>query len=189
MLSLENKIEAVLLFKNEPISVADLSKWLGANPKEVKEALESLRKFYEKRGMVIIFDGEQATFGTHPEVSELIQKLQKEEFSSSLTKAALETLSIVLYRSAPGAPVTRREIDHIRGVNSGFILRSLLIRGLVERVEPSANSRSYGYQPTLKLLEHLGVTRREDLPRFDNAFKSLQEFIETTPEETSETDK
>jgi segregation and condensation protein B len=185
MLSLENKIEAVLLFKNEPISVADLSKWLGASLKEVKDALESLRKVYEKRGMVIIFDGEQATFGTHPEVSELIQKLQKEEFSSSLTKAALETLSIVLYRG----PVSRREIDHIRGVNSGFILRSLLIRGLVERIEPSANSRSYGYQPTLKLLEHLGVTRREDLPRFDNAFKSLQEFIETTPETDSETDK
>lgn len=185
MLSLENKIEAVLLFKNEPISVVDLAKWLSANPKEVKEALESLRQFYDKRGMVIVFDGEQATFGTHPEISELIGKLQKEEFSSSLTKAALETLSIVLYRG----PVSRREIDHIRGVNSGFILRSLLIRGLVERIEPSANSRSYGYQPTLKLLEHLGVTRREDLPRFDNAFKSLQEFIETTPEETSETDK
>jgi len=179
MPNLEARIEATLLFKNEPVSVSELSKWLGEKPAAVKEALENLRAFYQNRGVAIVFDGESAAFGTHPETSALIETLQKEEFSRELGRAGLETLSIVLYRG----PVSRREIDHIRGVNSGFILRSLLIRGLVERSESLAGERSYSYKPTLKLLEHLGVTRREDLPEFASAFAKIETFIKTSPKE------
>src|SRR3989338_11708260 len=172
MPNLEARIEATLLFKNEPVSVSELSKWLGEKPAAVKEALENLRAFYQNRGVAIVFDGESAAFGTHPETSALIETLQKEEFSRELGRAGLETLSIVLYRG----PVSRREIDHIRGVNSGFILRSLLIRGLVERSE---EGRSHIYKPTIKLLQYLGVNRREDLPEFETAFKKIMEFQST----------
>jgi segregation and condensation protein B len=122
--------------------------------------------------------------------------LQREELSRELGRAGLETLAIILYRG----PVSRREIDHIRGVNSSFILRSLLIRGLIERADPSTSStsspqassgqvvagRSYSYKATLKLLEYLGVTRLEDLPQYQNVFKKIEEFIATSPSEQND---
>ena len=188
MLSLESKIESVLLFKNEPVSIVELGKWLGVKPDAIKEALTNLTDSYKSRGLVIISDKDSVTLGTHPEASELIENLQKEELSRELGRAGLETLAIVLYKG----PITRREIDHIRGVNSSFILRSLLIRGLVERVDPStslgqvAAGRSYSYKATLKLLQYLGITRIEDLPEFENSFKKIEEFEKTVPVDSAE---
>lgn len=181
MQNLEAQIEAILLFKNEPISEMDLCRWLKKSPEEIKATLESLQAFYKQRGIVLVTDGEYYNFGTHAELSDLISTLQKEEFSRELGRAGLETLAVILYRG----PISRREIDQIRGVNSGFILRSLLIRGLIERSESTSGERSYSYKPTLKLLEHLGVTKIEDLPEYETAFKKMTEFINT---EASTTD-
>ncbi len=174
MPDLEKKIEAVLMFKNEPVGASELHKLLGASQAEIKEALKRLQEEYKEKGVVIVTDGENYSFGTHPLLSELIENIQKEELSRELGRAGLETLAIVLYRG----PVSRREIDHIRGVNSGFILRNLLIRGLVERTD-LPGERSFAYKPTLKLLEHLGVTRIEDLPEYGAVFKKIEEFVKT----------
>ncbi len=181
---LHTQLESVLLFKNEPVSAKEIAALLGKKPDEVKAALKELQESYQERGVVIVTDGEFYSFGTHPQNSELIEKLQKEEFSGELGRAGLETLAIVLYRG----PVSRREIDQIRGVNSGFILRALLIRGLVERTDPSTSSgqavsdRSYYYKPTLALFEHLGISRREDLPEYGSAWKAVEEFVKTEDE-------
>jgi segregation and condensation protein B len=179
MSNLEQKIESVLFFKNEPVTLAELAKLVNVEKDEIKKALENLREFYQERGIVLVSDGENVSFGTHPDNSKLIEELQKEEFSRELGRAGLETLAIILYRG----PVSRREIDHIRGVNSSFILRALLIRGLIERAEV-AGERSFAYKPTLKLLEHLGATRIEDLPEYGNVFKKIEEFVKTeSPDE------
>jgi len=177
MSNLESKIESVLLFKNEPISIKELGKWLGEKPETVKVALSNLKDFYRDRGIVVVSDGELISLGTNPEASPLIENLAKEELSRELGRAGLETLAIILYKG----PISRREIDHIRGVNSSFTLRNLLIRGLIERTE--GTERSYTYKATLKLLEYLGVTRREDLPEYDSAFKKIEDFVNTTPTE------
>ena len=182
MPNLESKIEAVLLFKNEPVSFDELAKWLEEKPEPIKEAVSKLREFYKDRGMVIVSDGQVVSLGTHPATSELIEKLQKDELSRELGRAGLETLAIVLYKG----PISRREIDHIRGVNSSFILRALLIRGLVERSE--STDRSYSYKTTLKLLEHLGITSQEDLPEYQNAFKKIDDFVKTSPDSETEQD-
>ncbi len=185
MHSLSSQIESVLLFKNEPVTLKELSAWLEADTDEVKVALEDLRQSYAGRGIVVISDGESFGLGTHPDNSALIEKLQKDELSRELGRAGLETLAIVLYKG----PVSRREIDHIRGVNSGFILRALLIRGLVEKVDPSTTlgaGRSYSYKPTLKLLQHLGVTRIEDLPEYAVAFKKMEEFVKNSEGEKTD---
>lgn len=179
-MKLEQKIEAVLLFKNEPVSLSELVKWLGEKPEAIKTALASLSGSYKDRGIVIVSNDESVSFGTHPSLSSLIETLQKEEFSRELGRAGLETLAIILYKGA----ISRREIDHIRGVNSSFILRTLLIRGLIERSE--STERSYSYKSTLKLLEHLGITRAEDLPDYQNAFKKIEEFVATSPEEQTD---
>ena len=178
MSNLEQKIESILFFKNEPVTLAELSKLLKVPRENLQLAISNLQKEYESRGIVLVTNGEEVSFGTNPEMSELIENLQKEELSRELGRAGLETLTIVLYKG----PISRREIDHIRGVNSSFILRTLLIRGLIERTE--GTERSYSYKATLKLLEYLGITRREDLPEYDNAFKKIEEFVKTsTPEE------
>jgi segregation and condensation protein B len=175
---LESQIESILLFRNEPVTVGELAKLLGVGAGEVKVALENLQNFYQERGIVVVVAGEEVGLGTHPENSGLIEKLQKEEFSRELGRAGLETLAIILYRG----PVSRREIDQIRGVNSGFILRTLLIRGLIERTESVAGERSFSYQPTLKLFQHLGLRKKEELPEFEEAFKKLEEFVKTDTE-------
>ncbi len=178
-MNLENKIEAILFFKNEPVSFVELQKLVGASKEEIREAISKLQNEYANRGIVLMSDGEALSFGTHPEVSDLVEKIQKEELSRDLGKAGLETLAIVLYKN----PVSRREIDHIRGVNSGFILRNLLIRGLVERGESIAGERSFSYKPTLKLLEYLGITKIEELPEYENAFAKLENFVKTTEQD------
>lgn len=189
MHNLESKIEAILFFKNEPVSVKEISKLTGEDVESVKVALKALQDFYKDRGIVIVMESDNVTFGTSPDLTSLLEAIQKEEFSRELGRAGLETLAIVLYKG----PISRREIDYIRGVNSGFILRNLLIRGLVERTDPeeqqaadgagSARDRSYRYKSTLKLYQHLGITKAEDLPEYDAAFKKLEEFVKSEPEE------
>jgi segregation and condensation protein B len=181
-MKLEQRIEAILFFKNEPVSIKELIKILGVSKDEVEKSISNLQNFYKDRGIVIVSDGEQISFGTHPDTSALIENLQKEELTGELGRAGLETLAIVLYKG----PIARREIDYLRGVNSGFILRALLIRGLIERAE--STSRSYSYKATLKLLEYLGITCLEDLPEYQTVFKKIKEFVETietasTPDE------
>lgn len=180
MPNLESKIEAVLFFKNEPVSVGELSKWLGEKPDRVKVAITNLSDSYKERGIVLVTDRESVSLGTHPSFSDLIENLQKEELSRELGRASLETLAIILYKG----PISRREIDHIRGVNSSFILRTLLIRGLIERSENI--DRSYSYKAALKLLEYLGITCREDLPEYKNAFDKIKEFEKTSPTDQNE---
>jgi len=175
MPNLESKIEAVLFFKNEPVTIGELTKWLGEKSENVRGAIANLADSYKDRGIVLVRDSDSVNLGTHPAVSDLIEGLQKEELSRDLGRAGLETLAIILYRG----PISRREIDHIRGVNSGYILRTLLVRGLIERTE--GIGRSYSYKATLKLLEHLGVTRREDLPEYGVTSKQIEEFIKTVP--------
>lgn len=178
---LESKIESILFFRNEPVTITELAKLLAIDKSEIKTAVTNLQTFYQDRGIVVVTNGEEVSLGTHPQNSALIERLQKEEFSRELGRAGLETLAIILYRG----PISRREIDQIRGVNSGFILRTLLIRGLIERTDPSTAlgaGRSYTYKSTLKLLEYLGVTSREELPEFDTAFKKIEEFVRTQPE-------
>jgi len=179
MSNLTSKIEAVLFFKNEPLTHQELAKILNCDIKEIQPAIIELQNIYRDRGIVIINTGEEISFGTHPDHSGMIESLQKEELSRDLGRAGLETLTIILYKG----PISRREIDYIRGVNSGFILRNLLIRGLIERAESVSGERSFSYKPTLALFEHLGLSKREDLPDYENAFKKLEDFSKTREDE------
>jgi segregation and condensation protein B len=181
-MNLKQKIESVLLFKNEPVSLKELAKILNDNIENVKSALQELDESYKDRGVVLINDGEQVALGTHPEASDLIQSIQKEELQRELGRAGIETLSIVLYKG----PVSRREIDYIRGVNSGFILRNLLIRGLIERSESQTGQRSFSYKPTLELFRHLGIKRREDLPEFGSALQKIEVFLNNQSADANE---
>lgn len=162
-------IEALLFSRAEPWTYVELAKTLNIGGQEALDALAELEQSLEGRGVVLVRAGDAVTLGTHPEAHEILTKLYKEELSKGLSKASIETLSIVLY----GEDVTRNTIDYIRGVNSGFILRSLLVRGLVERKPYPRDKKRFMYAPTADLLASFGVARVENLPDYERVHGEL----------------
>lgn len=178
-MTLEAKIESILFFKNQPMTYKDLSKIFNVNESEIKSALENLKNELANRGIQLVFSKEEVVLATHPEMSEMIEAITKEELMKDLSKAALETLSIVIYKS----PITRSEIDYIRGVNSQFILRSLTIRGLVDKKTNPKDERTFIYEPSLDLLKYLGFNSKEEIPQYQDVQNQLDNFIKNKEEE------
>ena len=152
-MDLAQKIEAILFWKAEPVTLKKLASLLNTDVVAIKQGVEQLEHGLKGRGVTLVQTDDEVTLGTAKELSPLIEQLTKDELTRDLGKAGLETISIVLYQG----PISRSNIDYIRGVNSQFILRSLLIRGMVERIDNPTDSRSFLYKPTLQLLSHLGV--------------------------------
>jgi segregation and condensation protein B len=176
-LNLERKIESLLFWKGEPTTISELSKMLSVPEEEIEKSLNILEdKIKEQdRGIILVKEGDKVLLTTHPDVSELISRLNREELTKDLSKATLETLSIILYRG----PIRRSTIDYIRGVNSQFILRTLSIRGLIEKKTDPKDERAYIYAPSLELLQFLGVSKKENLPDFEKVNQDIQNFMET----------
>lgn len=169
MNNLESKIEAVLFWKGEPVSRKKLADILKVTPEEINEAIEKLKQNLAGRGIVLQEKENEVTLGTTPELSTLFEDLQKEELNRDLSKASLETLSIILYKNG----ANRAEIDYIRGVNSSFTLRALSVRGLVEKVLDTKDNRRYMYKPSFELLSYMGVKSVEELPDYAEVNNSI----------------
>lgn len=177
-MNLEQQVEAILFWKGEPVTLRELSKLLGAKEDEVRGAVHNLQAHLLNRGIILMKTGREETkdeeimLGTSPEASALIEKITKEELQKDLGKASLETLSIILYKG----PVKRSDIDYIRGVNSTFILRNLLVRGLVDKKPSPTDSRTSVYSASFQLLSHLGVAEVKNLPNFELVQEELRNF-------------
>src|SRR3989344_5315017 len=100
MMNLESKIEGILFFKNEPVKRNKLAGILKVREEEISEAVQNLKTNLEGRGIVLVENNDEIMLGTAPELSKLIEDLQKEELNRDLSKASLETLSIILYKNA-----------------------------------------------------------------------------------------
>ncbi len=163
-MELDLLIEAVLYFKGEPISFKKLAGFLKSTEQEVIEAVLKLKTRLEnnKSGLVILTKDDEVALGTSPLASDLIKDITKEELQKDLGRAGLETLSTIVYHG----PISKSRIDYIRGVNSGFIVRNLMIRGLIERTVDPKDSRSYLYKPTFELLSYLGISKIEEMPEY-----------------------
>ena len=177
--SISNGIEAILFWKGEPLSKKKLSVILKVTEDEIQESVEKLKENLGARGIVLQEKEGDITLGTAPEMSMLIEELRKEELSKELSKATLETLSIILYKNG----ATRAEIDYIRGVNSSFTLRALSVRGLVEKTVSETDNRRYVYKPTFELLSFMGVQKIEDLPDFEQVNNSINKAAEEENEQ------
>ncbi len=161
-MKLDQKIEGLLFFRGEPISVKKLAELLDAKKDDISEALKTLEEKLADRGLTLVRKEDEVMLGTKSELGPILEKIRKEELSKELSKASLETLSIILYRDG----VTRSEIDYIRGVNSSFILRNLLVRGLIEKTAHPTDSRRYAYKPAFDLLAYLGISNIAELPGY-----------------------
>ncbi len=169
---MDKKIEALLFALGRPLSRQELQKMLGTSAEEVESGIATLSE--RATGVVLIDDGKEVELRVGSEASALIEKIRKEEYSREIGKAGFEALSAILYRG----PLTRSEIDFIRGVNSSQTLRTLTLRGLVRKITNPKDERSFLYEPTTELLAQLGVTRPQDLPDYAEVRQKLQALEE-----------
>lgn len=166
---LANQLEA-LLFTLGTLSRKELIRTLAISSEELEEALQNLGA--RQGGVTLADDGVMLELRTSANTSELVEKVRKEEYTQGIGRAGLEALTAVLYRG----PLTRTEIDFIRGVNSSQTLRTLCMRGLVRKVTNPKDERSFLYEPTTETLSHLGLSRLTELPEYDSIRKKLQEL-------------
>jgi len=173
-MELSKKIEAVLFYKTDAMAVKSLAALLGATEEETEEGLRELEITLSGRGINILRKGDEVMLTTAKEVYPLLEKISKEELEGELSKASVETLAVILYSGG----TTKSDIDYIRGVNSGFMLRALQIRGLIEKKPNPKDGRSFVYLPTIELYRHLGILKKEELPDHDKLLSSLKKISE-----------
>ncbi len=160
MSSTIGKIESILFAAAKPLSFKKLADLLKVDKTEVIAALESLeQKFNGDSGLRIIRHGEEVELATAPEQTDLVRQFFKKEELGELTRPQLEAVSVIAYRG----PISKLELEQIRGVNCSLILRNLQIRGLVEELNDGSLPH---YQVTFDFLKFLGLKKVSDLPDY-----------------------
>jgi segregation and condensation protein B len=177
-MELSQNIEGLLFYKASPLRKTALCKQFDVDEEAVEEALKTLKARLLGSALMLVETDSEVQLLTVPELDPLIEAVRKDEMKRDIGKAGAETLAIVLYKG----PVSRAEIDRIRGVNSSFILRNLLVRGLVER-ETEKNSSLFSITPAL--LSHLGVSNKTELKDYAKVLDQLEKFEEQQKEQES----
>lgn len=183
-MKLEANIEAVLFTAARPFSFKRLAELCEEDVSAVREATQELHDRLEKSGsaLQLVMHGQEVELVTRPEVSEVVRATIKNETHGELTRPSLEALAILAYRG----PMTRPELEQIRGVQSSLILRNLMMRGLVEMHEDRRLVQPM-YSVTLDFLKHLGADRVESLPDFESLHS--HPVVEQVLEELEESPK
>ncbi len=162
--SLLIQIEALLFALGRPLSREELAEMLQVDATNIESALATR----QPSGIALVDDSIQLELRVAPEASGVVEGVRADEYSREIGRAGLETLAAVLYRG----PLTRSEIDFIRGVNSSQTLRTLLMRGLI-RKSVNTKSRATLYEPTTEALAELGVAHISELPDYVNVREKL----------------
>lgn len=161
--SLKGRIEAILFVAGEAVSLKDMAKALAVGEKELKSALEEIGSEYdyEQRGFMLKRFGDKVQLATRPLYAEDVLRLLQPVQQQSLSQAAMETLAVVAYKQ----PVTRAEVEQIRGVKCDYSLQSLTAKGLIaEAGRKDTIGRPILYATTDTFLSHFGLATLEDLP-------------------------
>ena len=166
-ININAKIEALLFMASSPVEEKELKDLLGVSLSEIKNSLKELKIEYENqnRGIFINFIGGGWVLETKPELYDLISSFRNIEKTKrvKLSKAAIETAAIIAYNQ----PVTRSEIDEIRGVHSDSSIAKLLEHGLIKISGHKGKSGGLLYETTQKFLEIFGLDSLENLPAID----------------------
>ena len=161
-MNLASILESILFAAGDPVGLKKLSALADVPEAEARKALADLEDDYKHRGLALVQKDGAYQLGTRPENSSFIERLKKSARSEDLSRASLETAAIIAYKG----PVTRADIEYIRGVNCSFALQNLLLRGLIEREERPGDARAYVYRVSMEFLKHLGIANTEDLPGY-----------------------
>ncbi len=168
MPSLLSKLESILFVASKPLGVKKLSKVLGVDENEIAEELEKLRAKYNTRdsGIILLQNNNEWQMVSNPDNREAAENFLKAEVSGELTRPQLEALTVVAYCG----PITKPELEQLRGVNCALILRNLMMRGLVKEVEDPTNLLPT-FETTMDYLRHMGINSLKELPDYDKLHK------------------
>ena len=177
--SAKSQLESLLFVSARPMTVAEISQILKKDKEETKKSLEELSQNYEeeKRGFRIIKSNSSYQMVSSPDNSKLVSGFIQDETSGELTRPSLEALTIIAYRG----PVSKIDLERIRGVNCSLILRNLLMRGLIISEKDSKKEEIY-YSVSLEFLRFLGISDIKELPDFEKLSRddSLERILEGT---------
>lgn len=168
---LTRDLESLLFVSSKFLKKAKLLETLHCRKEELEKAINELNQEYALRqsGVALMQDGDRVQMITAPDSAEIVRQYIKDERTGELTRPSLETLAIIAYRG----PITKAEIETIRGVNCSLILRNLLIRGLIAmRSDPKKGVSVF--QVTFEFMQYLGIKQLKDLPDFEKLNRDLK---------------
>ncbi len=159
----KGRIEAILFVAGDAVDIRDLVRALGTDEKKVRKALQDLESEYDfnQRGFMIKRFGEKVQLATRPLYAEDVVRLLQPVQKQSLSQAAMETLAVVAYRQ----PVTRADVEQIRGVKCDYSLQSLTAKGLIQEVgRKETIGRPILFGTTDEFLSRFGIESLDKLP-------------------------
>lgn len=165
-------LEAILFVAGEPVAVADLAQALEVSEMEIMHAVEALERECERRGVTVHRYGDHLRMETRPEYAPYVERLLQPVQRQTLSQTAMETLAVIAYRQ----PVTKGEVEQVRGVKCDYSVQSLLHKGLIrEAGRKEALGRPILYATTDRFLEHFGISDIRELPPLPDAQEKVDE--------------
>jgi segregation and condensation protein B len=172
---IKSVLESLLFVAGKPLTLKDFSKFLALPEETISPLLLTLIEERKTSGVVVLESSEGFQMSTNPSNSTQVKNFLNADLREKLTDATVEVLGIIAYRQ----PISKAEIEAIRGVNSQYSLRTLLMRGLIEKTPNPQDSRSSLYQTTTEFLQHMGINSVNDLPEFEQLVAQIK-LPETT---------
>lgn len=163
---MKQKLEAILYAIEGPHSIKELASWLDASVEDTTNVIQDIQTEGKDRGVIVLTSGDEVSLAVHPDTKPLLEKIRSQEETKPLTKAGLETMTIIGFL----APVDRHTIDLIRGVQSHQALRHLLLRALITRDGSK-------YRLTTEALRHLGIESVDQLPEYKTVKANLEQRL------------
>lgn len=170
MNELTSKIESLLFVSNKPLTIKQIAKFTIGSEPEVISALADLAAHRAGTGIVLLEAPDGYQLATNSNNTEVVKNFLNADLREALTEATVEVLAIIAYRQ----PISKAEIESIRGVNSQYSLRSLLMRGLIEKIPNPSDARGSVYQVTTEFLQQIGITSVAALPDFEELVAKIQ---------------
>lgn len=175
-MKLQSAIESLLFVSPRPLSVKKLIESTGASAADVEQCLNDITQKYNTAdsGVQVVRHGSNVQMVSSPLNSKVVTQFLKEEQAGELTRPALETLTIIAYRG----PISKIQLDTIRGVNCALILRNLMIKGLVE-AKHHKDKYQTTYQVTFDFVRFLGLNTIGELPNYEqlNRDENLERLL------------
>ncbi|GAA3743879.1 SMC-Scp complex subunit ScpB [Salinactinospora qingdaonensis] len=180
---LRRDLEAVLLVVDQPVAPYELARAFGVGVDTVTDTLRELSREYtaQDRGFDLREVAEGWRFYTRPECAAIVERFLRDGHEVRLTQAALETLAVVAYRQ----PVSRGRVSAVRGVNCDGVMRTLVLRGLIEEAGHDTESGAHLYRTTGYFLERLGLRGLDELPDLAPFLPDDIEGLDDTGEQTT----
>jgi segregation and condensation protein B len=164
-------IESLLFVAEKPVSIKELAEASGIMSSEIQKHLKEIAEDFKEKGIRLIKKDENFHFATAPENSKEVSALLNEELRNELSPAAIEVLAIITYKQ----PITRGEIEEIRGVNSDYLVKNLLIRGLICEVgRKETVGKPVQYGTTLQFINFFGLHTDENIPKLEEILAQNQ---------------